>query len=63
MVNNSTNINKTDNHLLPEITQYKEDNHIWHRGLGQAQQYGRVKPGNGILTLPLLMIGSPMVML
>jgi hypothetical protein len=28
--------------------------------LGQTQKYGRIKPVNGITTLPLLIIGSPM---
>jgi len=30
-------------------------------GLRQAQTYGRVKPANGIITLSLLVIGSPKV--
>ena len=29
-------------------------------GLRQAHTFGRVKPANGIPTLPLLIIGSPM---
>jgi FtsZ-binding cell division protein ZapB len=30
MVNNSININKTNNHLWPQNTEHKEDHGIWH---------------------------------
>jgi hypothetical protein len=44
MVNNSTNINKMNNHLSFQITECKKDNDIWNPdpGLGQAQDGGRV---------------------
>ena len=56
MVNNSTNINKTNNQLSPELTEHKKDNDICignlGPGLGQAQKCGWVKPVNRIPTLP-----------
>jgi hypothetical protein len=30
MVNNSTNINKTNNHLSPQIIEIKKDHDKWH---------------------------------
>jgi len=52
MVNNSTNINKTNNHLSPQLIEnIKKDQDIWHwkssSGLGQAQKCGRVYLVNG----------------
>jgi hypothetical protein len=61
MVNNSTNINKTNNNLSPQITTYDVVNA--GPSLGQQYKCGRVKPINGIPTLPLLIIGSSMAML
>jgi len=29
MVNNSTNVNKTDKHLSPQFTEHKEDHDVW----------------------------------
>jgi len=29
-VNNSTNINKTNNHISPWLTEHKKDHEIWH---------------------------------
>jgi len=29
MVNNSTDINKTNNHLSPSLTEHKNENDIW----------------------------------
>jgi hypothetical protein len=60
MVNNSNNIN---NYLSPQITAgKKKDHNIQHRKskLRQTQTCGRVKLINGIPTLPLLIIGSPL---
>ena len=37
MVNNSTNINKTNNHLSPQIIEYKKDHDIWHPSEIQTQ--------------------------
>jgi len=51
MVNNSININKTNNHLSSQLTECKKTYNICP-GLGQAQKYGRVKPVNGIPTVP-----------
>ena len=51
MVNNSTNINKMNNHLSPHIIDHKKDHEWWHManknpgpGFGQAEIWGRVKP-------------------
>jgi len=52
MVNNSTNINKMNNHLSPQLIEHKKNQ--WHdfgnpgAGLEQAHSCGRVKPINGI---------------
>jgi len=68
MVNNSTNINKTNSHLSPQITEPKKKRpqqmalEIKVLGFGQAQKCGMVKPINGILTFPILIIGSAMAM-
>jgi hypothetical protein len=56
MVNNSTNINKTNNHLSPSLNEHKRKDHdIWRRksspGLGQAKKCGRAKPVDGIPVL------------
>jgi hypothetical protein len=57
MVDNSTNSNKTNNHLSPQTTEHKNTTAYGvgnlGLGLGQIQKYGRVKPFNGIRTLPL----------
>ena len=58
MVNN---INKTSNHLPPEIIEHKKcrtyDIGNADTGFGQAHEYGRVKQINWIPT-PLFIIGS-----
>ena len=65
MVNISTRINKMNNHLSPWLTECKKrvrvQRHMMLKspGLGQAQKCGRVKPVNGIQTLPLNSITSP----
>jgi len=55
MVINSTNINKTNNHISPQIIEHKKDHNIWLfnpvPGLGQVEKCGRVKPVNRIHTL------------
>ena len=58
MVNNSTNINKMNNHHSPQATEYKnKDYNIWYLKckscLRQAQICDRVKLVNGIPTLPI----------
>jgi len=58
MVNNSTNINKTNNYLSPQLNGHKKDLDIYDfgnpdHGLVQAQKCGRVKLVNGISTPPL----------
>jgi hypothetical protein len=55
MVNNSNNINKTNNHLSTQNIEHKKKTITYGignsgPGLGQAQQCGRVKPINGIPT-------------
>ena len=62
MINNSTNINKINNHLSPQLIKHKKkpttydvENPGHH--LGRAQRGSDVKSVNGILTL--LIIGSP----
>ena len=61
MVNNSTNINKINNHLSPQLIKHKKNTtyDVENPGphLGRAQRGGDVKSVNGILTL--LIIGSP----
>jgi hypothetical protein len=55
IVNNFNYINKTSNHLSPQLTEYKKtikyDVGNPGPGLGQAQKSGRVKPVDGITTL------------
>jgi hypothetical protein len=43
MVNNSTNINKTNNYLSTKTIEHKKDHDIWNLnpGLGQEQKCGR----------------------
>jgi len=56
MVNNSTNINKTNNDLSPQIIELKKRlKYVGNPdpGLRQAQKYGRVKPIIGIPNLPV----------
>jgi hypothetical protein len=58
IVNSSTNINETNNHHSPPTIEHKKQDNIilcWksRSGVGQAQEYGRVKPINGIPTFPL----------
>ena len=53
MVNNSTNNNKTKNHLSPQRTENKKKTTTYDArntgpGLGQAHKCNRVKPVNGI---------------
>jgi hypothetical protein len=55
MVNNSNNINKTNNHLSTQNIEHKKKPITYGignsgPGLEQAQQCGRVKPINGIPT-------------
>ena len=53
MVNDSININKTNNHLLSQPTEHKKDHDIRHwKSLGQVQKCGEVKPVNVITSLP-----------
>ena len=59
MVNNSTDINKTNNHLSPQLIEHKNKNMTYDIGnlspyLGKAQKCGRVKLVNGIPTLATL---------
>jgi hypothetical protein len=60
MIYNSTNINKRNIYLSPQIPEHKrtttfaDEIHI----LGQAQKCGRIKPVKGIPTLHLLIIRS-----
>jgi hypothetical protein len=54
MVNNFTNINKTNNHLSPQSIEHKKKTMIYDVGnpgpsLGQAQQCGGVKPLIGFI--------------
>ena len=53
MVNNSTNINETNNHFLPEIIENEKKSMTYDignpcPGLGQAQKCGRVTLVNGM---------------
>jgi ribosomal protein L18 len=47
MVNNSNNINKTNNHISPQIIEHKKDHDIIYvdgnpgSGLGQAHKYDK----------------------
>ena len=52
MVNNSTNINKTNNNVSPQIKvvelykkimTYDNEIHVLFNCIGQAQKYGRIK--------------------
>ena len=59
MVNNSININKTNNHLSPQPLNIKKNTMTYEAGnpgpgLGQAEKCGKVKLVNGILTLRLV---------
>jgi hypothetical protein len=52
MVNNSTNINKTNNHILLQLNE-----HTKYHGMmlqfqvcGTVTTYGKIKPVNGILS-------------
>jgi hypothetical protein len=53
MVHNSTNINKTNLRLSPEIIEHKTNHNIWlwkfSSGLREAQTWGRVKSVSGYL--------------
>ena len=53
MVNNSTNINKTNYHLSPQINEHKDNNDIWCWKFKSWFTCGGLKPVNGIPTLPL----------
>jgi len=53
MANNSTNINKTDNHLSSQKTMTYDIGNLGP-GLGQAQTCGTFKTVNGIPTLPCM---------
>ena len=53
MVNNSININKTNNHLTPQTIEYKKKTTTYGVGnpgpsFGQAKKSGRIKPGSYI---------------
>ena len=56
MDNNTTNINKANNHLSPQIIEYEKGHDIYVRNpdpdLGQAHTCGRIKLLNGMPTLP-----------
>ena len=59
IVNNSNNINKTNNQLSSERTNKKTMTYDVGNpgtGLGQVQKCGRIKLVNGIPTLPFLII-------
>ena len=61
MVNNSTNINKTNNYLSPQTIEQQNNTMICGignsgPGLVQAQKYCKVKPANG--TARPLLIGQ-----
>jgi len=65
MINNSTKIIKTNIQLSHPTIEYQKKSMtlgnpdpFW----GQAQKCGRIKPENGIATLPHLIIGSPRTM-
>ena len=59
MVNNSTNINKTNNHVSPHITKtQKRPRHMALEMQGQAQKCDVVKLVSGISSLSLLIIGN-----
>ena len=63
MVNNSININKTNNHISPSPSPIEQDKDHdkcrWKfQDLGQAQLYGGVKPDNGSPILPSNWISS-----
>ena len=57
MIINSTNINKTNNHLSPEVIEQKKNSEIFHwqsrTWLWICTKVWRVKPVNGMPTLPL----------
>ena len=56
MVNHSSNINKTNNHISLQFIEHKRDHDICrnpYSGLGQAQICGGVKPVNGMQPSPL----------
>jgi hypothetical protein len=59
MVNNSTNVSKTNNHLSQQIKSLSIQQTKTYDlknagpGLGQAQKCGRIKPANGIPILGL----------
>jgi hypothetical protein len=55
MVNNYSNINKTNIYFSPSFTAYNIENRC--PALGQAQQCGGVTPVNGIQAPPLLITG------
>ena len=59
IINNSTYINKINNHLSHKIIEHKKNTMIYcirnlAPGLGQAQKCGGIKLVNGVTTLPLL---------
>ena len=62
MVNNSTDINKKNNHLSPLLSEHIIDHHDVgnpHPSFGRAEKCGGVKPVNGIPAPPLnLLMGS-----
>jgi hypothetical protein len=61
MVNNSTNINKTNNHLSPSLAEHKKRLTLEIRVMAwdMVQKCGGIDRVNGIPT-PLLITGSPM---
>ena len=55
MVNNSTNINKTNNHLSHQLTEHKKIPYVVGNpgtSLEHAELSGGVKPVNGIPIVP-----------
>jgi hypothetical protein len=61
IVNNFTNINKTNNYTSHRNSLNIKIYHLGNAGPGlpQVRKCGRVKPVNGMPNLPLLITGSP----
>ena len=59
LVNNFTNINKTNNHPSPQVTEHRQNTTTYDvgnqgPGLGRALKCGGVEPVNGIQTAVLV---------
>jgi len=65
-VNNSTNINKTNNNISFQVIEYKKGGppriDVGYTGIGvwKTHSCGGIKPVNWNWTVPILWIGSPM---